>query len=265
MRRIFAINDDYFKTINSNSAYIMGFILADGCIIDARKSKYLTITLQSRDIEVLEFIRDEISPTRPINFVHDKKHVRLVINSDIMCEDLISYGIIPRKGGHEYLPKINKKYYPDLIRGLFDGDGCICQRKTRPESIFKITSASITVIYGLIKYFGFGYHKPENENYGNYIVHKRDELVEIREIFYYNDNIFFLKRKRDIFFNIHEIIRINAFGENKKISEWVRDDRCLVSANCIKYRVKTLKMSYEEAMTIPPHSKKYTKYARISI
>ena len=45
-RRIYNVNDDYFSQLNEISAYILGFIAADGHVTNhQRKSNYLIINL----------------------------------------------------------------------------------------------------------------------------------------------------------------------------------------------------------------------------
>ena len=50
------INTQYFKKINSyNKAYLLGFIAADGAIVQNKgySTKTLTITIHAKDIAVL--------------------------------------------------------------------------------------------------------------------------------------------------------------------------------------------------------------------
>lgn len=133
-RNEYKINKDYFKTWSSNMAYILGFIYADGSITKSKKINraYLSISLQTRDIEILEFIKKEVAPGNSIykytRKQYDKEYsnVTIMICSKEICKDLESLGCIQNKT-YEGLkfPSVPKEYMPDFIRGYFDGDGSI--------------------------------------------------------------------------------------------------------------------------------------------
>lgn len=64
-----AIKEDIFDVINSEeSAYILGFYIADGCISN---NKFI-IALQEQDKEILEKIRDIMSPVTKLNFIKER-------------------------------------------------------------------------------------------------------------------------------------------------------------------------------------------------
>src|SRR5574343_154075 len=133
-------NINYFDNINEKSSYILGFILADGSIQcrDYKESKYsgygynIVINLHLKDIEILNFIKNEICPNNKI-YIYKKigsdniyrEQCKLSISSKELVYKIINLGIFPSKTGKETLPNIEEKYYPDLLRGFFDGDGSI--------------------------------------------------------------------------------------------------------------------------------------------
>lgn len=138
-------NHNYFKTWSPEMAYILGFITADGCVSIGDRTKYLRIAIQERDISVLQFIRycmksnHIIKPFEKITKTGKLlNHVKIVISSNKLCDDLISLGVIPRKTGFEVIPKnLPLEFYGDWLRGLFDGDGCF-----NNKSGYSIASAS---------------------------------------------------------------------------------------------------------------------------
>lgn len=122
--RKYPINEDYFKTWSHPMAYLLGFLMADGCVYASGKGQpCLSIHLATKDVNILHYIRDELSPTRPLYIKNES--CRLKMRSRIICEDLAKHNIVPRKTGKEVLPKIPEEYRPTYLRGLFDGDGHI--------------------------------------------------------------------------------------------------------------------------------------------
>ena len=58
-----AVNEDYFKKWSSEMAYILGFILADGCIIEGTHKGYsgaLKFGVHPKDIDILEKIKKQL-------------------------------------------------------------------------------------------------------------------------------------------------------------------------------------------------------------
>jgi intein/homing endonuclease len=66
------------------------------------------------------------------------------LTSKPITEDIIKIGGRVNKNKGSYFPKIGKKYLPDFIRGLFDGDGSISYCKPRKKGVKGRYYASIT-------------------------------------------------------------------------------------------------------------------------
>lgn len=130
-----SINERIFDSINSSeSAYIFGFYMADGCIT---KQDYFSIQISAKDIKLLEDIKNIIAPSCKIHITDDYVNPKTGITTHSLCklvfknkhisEVLNSYGCGINK---TYIDKsivdiIPKEYMFDFIRGYFDGDGCI--------------------------------------------------------------------------------------------------------------------------------------------
>lgn len=120
------VNEDYFKKWSSNMAYILGFILADGCIIKGTYKGYsdaLKFGVQKRDIDILEKIKKELSSEHKISLCKNADHFS--ITNQVIVNDLKKLGISYRKSLKENIPDVPKKYIRDFIRGIVDGDGGI--------------------------------------------------------------------------------------------------------------------------------------------
>ena len=221
-RYIKNINHDYFNNIdNENKAYILGFLLADGCVlIEPKKkngkiysySKRITFCNSISDYEIIEKIKNEISQDSIIKIIqNDKGAVNrqpqciLRINSCEMVDKLISINIKPRKTydlDFEFdFSIIPENLIRHFIRGFFDGDGWITSKKYKQLG-FVATSLKFTI--QLQKYFNN--HFPEissnistyqNKNMKTYSLVLNLSGTKSVDIFkhFYNDSNIFLTRK----------------------------------------------------------------------
>lgn len=132
-KRKYIVNVDFFDSWSLPMAYILGFITADGSV-----SRYsLTIQLQERDREVLEYIRGQISPCSPIKVTKkkQKRYLRLRINSVRLLQSLVRFGIVPNKTPTIKVNfEIPNEFFGTYLRGLFDGDGWVYNRRNIIES-----------------------------------------------------------------------------------------------------------------------------------
>ena len=126
-------DSNYFKIIDTYAkAYILGFTYSDGSVYNRERFGYL---ISQQDKEILEFIKNEISPTSIISTTINKKGSKnrkpqslLRINNVEIVFDLINiWGVVPNKTIFNKLvfPKINDKLIWEFLKGIFDGDGCI--------------------------------------------------------------------------------------------------------------------------------------------
>lgn len=126
-RRTNQIKEDIFDTITEESAYWIGFILADGNVYHPRnKSKTLNIGLAERDWEHLEKFKRFIGSNKQLYY--NKTGVFISFYSNRIVEKLAEFGIIPRKSRIAKVPeglKNNRHFW----RGMVDGDGWISKRQ----------------------------------------------------------------------------------------------------------------------------------------
>lgn len=121
-----AVDEVYFKNWNANMAYILGFILADGCIIRGSYEGYsdsLKFGVQLSDIDVLNKIKKELKSEHAISRVKNAAH--FCISSQELVNDLKGLGITYKKSLNEHCPNVPLEYSRDFIRGIIDGDGSI--------------------------------------------------------------------------------------------------------------------------------------------
>lgn len=128
--RKYKVNENYFNRLTPESAYWLGFILADGCVTN---QNYLKIALASKDKDHLEKFKRSIQTEAPIKdtIIGKNKLSCLNICSKKICLVLNSYGINQRKSCSHGTPKIPSKLLAQMYLGYFDGDGWIHNLKKR--------------------------------------------------------------------------------------------------------------------------------------
>lgn len=133
------LNDTFFDVLTPDSAYVLGFIVADGHLRENRNS----FQISQKDEGVLrEFSRVmKGGQTRKYkgqsvpSLYFSSRHATDVLRS--------KYKFGPNKSFNIRLPVVERGLYPHLIRGYFDGDGTVKEG----AGTFKFTSRS----HGLLK------------------------------------------------------------------------------------------------------------------
>ena len=131
----YKLNYKFFEEWTPESAYIYGFISADGYIKyehGERNENSLQFELAEYDHDVLDKIKDVLQYEGDVKY-SKRNTARLMINNKKLIHDLIEKGI----------PRTNKTFditYPETLpdelfchylRGLFDGDGTIYIEENR--------------------------------------------------------------------------------------------------------------------------------------
>lgn len=227
------LNFDFFKEINSEiKAYLLGFIFADGCIIERheRKEYGFKIDASEKDKKILHLFQQYLNPYS--NILTVKSHLfdgkackptnNIAFRNKQLYIDLQNLGCFPRKTYLENsIPNINEKYVNHFIRGYFDGDGCISYSLSseykrnkfikRNRFTFFIVSKKSKMLIDIQSFF-----KKQNINIKIYHDNKKDvyylktsgieTISKIYDILYYDSNFFF-ERKRNIFKKSKLILR----------------------------------------------------------
>lgn len=205
------IDETFFKNLNENSAYVLGWIASDGHIQFIPKKKY-SIRLELKDLDILEKIRELMKSTHPITKREDRGTYVFVVNSKELVRQLFDLGLTTDKTFTLTMPNIPKNLNKDFIRGFFDGDGSVylhtghkgqkslnsyicCMNKEFLETIGEILNKDlglVTKIYqdSKSKLFKLSYGAKES-----YALYK----------YMYSNTSNFLERKKQVFDNAIEI------------------------------------------------------------
>lgn len=130
-RRSVISSHNYFEEINTEKrAYFLGLLIADGSVVKMKDNRNdsIRLELQESDKYIIEAFGKELGFTG--KYVKTKCGYSISFSSKKMSSDLSKYGVVNNKTYiGTYLPLINEKLMPHLIRGIFDGDGTVYSDK----------------------------------------------------------------------------------------------------------------------------------------
>ena len=204
-KRKYYVNDSFFSEQNSEMAYLLGFLMADGNV--SKKGNRVQIALSAIDKDFLVQVQEKIGGSQVVDFiVNNKPYVRWECMSSKIKKDLIEYDVIPRKTGFEKIPKkLNEEYYPDFIRGFFDGDGSIYEDNAVGLNFTSHSKEILQNILGAFEKMGVPpvtLHDDTSHPGNYYIRYRTKAALKVYEIFYKGENCFKLQRKYDKFTQI---------------------------------------------------------------
>lgn len=148
----YSLNENLFETWSSKSAYLFGYLSADGCLKNYNNGYFISITTQEADKEHLVNIKNLFSFGGEIHS-HQSGYNSLcyclTIGSKKIYQDLVKLGLTPNKTHSLQFPStLPVELYPLYLCGLSDGDGCISYYK-KPKYyllLFRFGSASESFI-----------------------------------------------------------------------------------------------------------------------
>jgi len=232
---------NFFQKIdNPIKAYWLGVLIADG-YIDGKYKVRLSISRQDEDWLKLfkKDLKSKNLPLQtgiilPIRYSSSHKEndiVYIQINYCKMVEHLKKWGCIQNKTGKEIFPKIPKKFYPDFIRGIFDGDGSagfykdkknswqphfrLCGSKNLLERIREILMKECNVNNNKIK--------KRNGVFVLAFVGFR-QVKRIYEFIYYKEDVRCLLRKKKIFDDAFMLYN-KKFNKIWNGENWVKENK----------------------------------------
>lgn len=205
----YSLNEEYFKIIDTpEKAYILGFTAADGCLY--KNSTRFGYCLAETDLEILEFIKQELNSEAPIKIRNNTKGAKnrkpqalLRISSQPLKDDLKTLGLRERKTFlSSPIPEI--PYKNAFILGYFDGDGHIGIKSGKYKRA-SFTNGDNTILRSIQEELlnsGVGklnlYHRP---SINSWVLETANQAIikKLKLYLYDNSSSFYLKRKYNLF------------------------------------------------------------------
>lgn len=222
-------NENYFEKIDtSEKAYWLGFLFADGYILDTTGTGHygqdkvgLSVAADSKD--ALEKFRASIQATNPITW-EEKTNCqsigRILLTSQKTVNDLIDKGCVKQKTlilrPPQHMPE---EFTWHFIRGFFDGDGSLACSSSKKSKV-AIYNLNFTTTYEMAYWL-----QQQFEGKGSIYPEKRREhtwyfnIGGNRQVIHfckkmYNDATVYLDRKYNRYLELLE-----KYGESQGVNE----------------------------------------------
>ena len=196
-------------------SYVLGYIVADGCVTEdhKRKKNPFSLNVTSVDKEHLLDIKRALDSEYKLSTKNNGSGgtaYQIQIRNRSLCEELIKLGVVPRKTCHLQPIQVPEKYFSDFVRGFFDGDGTVYLYKV--NGVVQIKSGFVCVSKTFLT--DFGRHLCESISIPIKSIHQNDnpgkmtrysiefyidDCNKLKQFMYRDGPELFLKRKRDIF------------------------------------------------------------------
>lgn len=198
------VDEDFFLRDDEEMHYILGYWLADGCIMYKSGGYYFSIV--SIDKEHLQNMA-RIMKMKTKLYKNSFGAYEIRVGNRKLVESLISIGGDYRKTWTVGLNDLvfNKKHFRHLLRGYFDGDGSFQYSGfTKKDGTISLSSLKFTgsskLTQSVYDYIGTkaSLYKEERHKDCYYLEYYGDEMRELLEYMYDDCNIA-LKRKHGIY------------------------------------------------------------------
>ena len=159
--------------LSKEELYWGGFLASDGCVDSDNRVR---LYLHSKDIAHLEKFKAYVN--KPHKIQHSEKYPdRCAFEfTDRNYVEFLEehFNIVPKKSLTYQIPLLFDNQYPDFFRGLFDGDGCICEsfsnRASKTATLYATLTGSadcVSEFYLLMeKHLGIVGHIQNRAKYG---------------------------------------------------------------------------------------------------
>lgn len=202
-------NQDYFKVIDTeDKAYFLGLLYADGNVY--MKRNRVQITLVNIDSYILDKFSEVTESTAKLYNDRDK-YSKVILDSKILCEDIIKLGCFPNKSLTLKFPteeQVPAHLLHHFIRGYFDGDGHVSLHKklVNPYYYINITSSEEFIIklkdvlkeQGIVT--GTSYKRYKDKETSAHTVFVMNKSAKPYSSYIYKDATIYLNRKHKLFY-----------------------------------------------------------------
>ena len=187
-------------------AYAVGLMVTDGNL--SKDGRHLAFV--SKDIEQIKNFNKcfGINPKlgRTVSGYNGKNYHRVQLGSVVLCNFLLSIGLMPAKSKIIGKVLIPDKFFWDYLRGCFDGDGCFYSYwdpRWRSSHMFYVEFVSASQKYILLlqkiirsKLNIKGHITKDRRKFTYQLKYAKRESLEIIKKMYYNPRVVCLSRKR---------------------------------------------------------------------
>jgi len=234
MQKIITIIDRFFFDMDTpEKHYILGYWLADGCIMKKSGGYYFSIV--SKDKSHLEIIAKTMDVKNKI-YSNSNETFELRVGNKQLVENLIAIGGRYRKTKTISFNDLiyNNNYFYDLLRGYFDGDGSMLisgyTKKNGKRSISGINfTGAKKIIESLKNILKLGRVYKDNRSNAFQLGIYGKKSLDILGKMYDNSNIY-LERKR----RIYDLYKQGEINGNNKVLQSAERQGLSANGFCVK-------------------------------
>lgn len=200
-RRRYRVRPDAFARLTPDTAYVLGFIVADGNIGPGR------FKISNTELDILHAMRVALHSDHPIGRQTGRLRpcYELTIVNKALTAQLVALGLTRAKSLTACLPVVDDALFPHLLRGYFDGDGAV-RWSPRGGLMVKFTSGSALLLQqvaaAITRHLGLTQravtHDKDRPHACRLNYSGRDALA-IADAMYADAGTLFLQRKRQVF------------------------------------------------------------------
>lgn len=249
-----SFNDTVLNKINTDTAWLLGWIASDGCVMIKPAQSCMVISIIESDEDVLKQIQSIVGHVgrlyyrapSPTGFENGKPSVVLNLSSRIFCDALGTFDIHPRKSGKQPFPNRLKTEGEDIkrafIRGYFEGNGSISLTASgQPKVSFCGSAAMMETISEIIVVYCHIRKKKPYEHSRSDKVHCLDykchSAMAVAE-WMYRDATRFCRRKKNKYAEIKKL-SADRFEHSHWMGEAIDGARPLNQFDVSGRRIKT--------------------------
>jgi hypothetical protein len=240
-KKKYSFNEGFFDNLTPESCYFLGWLMSDGSIY----KKYVSLTIQERDVKILETLRNYINYSGPLYFQKRNRNLgvcdgcvvqhryRLQIYSEKLVSQLKSLGLCKDKGVNLEFPVIPESSLKYFLRGMYEGDGTFSYSSSNGILRFEIHLISsipfCESLISLLHELDFNPRKDYSKKIKvpHCIVKISGNLSSLRFFNYiYDDNCYILDRKLDKFVDLINYMDKHRHRKNiSKINETLLESK----------------------------------------
>lgn len=210
------INEAFFDNWTEQSAYVLGYIWADGTL--TKTKGYRRVQISSNDRQIIEDIHNAMESTYSItetNYEGERTRCIISFGSPKLIARLEELGLTERKSNTKTFPNVPHEFLPHFIRGYFDGNGHFTYELKKKDGNKRkmhsgFTTGSEVFLIGLVESLhDFGLRKVNiahrdrkaaGTGWGGYyeIRYYVQDTRKLAELMYENATIY-MKRKKEYY------------------------------------------------------------------
>lgn len=153
------VNSTAFQVIDTpEKAYLLGFLLADGCVLAAHPGRYsarVNLRILAGDIQACRLAQQVAGGN--LHLIENGYRVQWDVNSDAIAADLTALGVTPKKTFTASLQwdRIPSALHGAVLAGLIDGDGHLRFNQQQRRAEVSLVTASSALRDQLMERFPF--------------------------------------------------------------------------------------------------------------